>query len=302
MKALALVTHTNNCESLWRSFESLGHECHAEVYDDRPHSRHNELVDLAVSFKPDLIIYIGAIEKYHNRPVPYPDILCRLREIAPSVHICGDASCHTWWEPLQEYDDKQCFTVQVSIDGSHNTPIAKFKNGIILLTPTDPRAFEPQIPWDEKDIKCGYVGGLSPWQRQEVVRNLTQQGLLQHIAGSPNRSYARMGKLMNKMKISFNMCINGAGDNFHVKGRVIEAGFAGSCLMEQSGATTAQWFSPGQDYLEYMSIDHAARIIKDVEDDVLRGFAQRFQKKVREQHHPKVFWDKVLAKCTGDGW
>jgi hypothetical protein len=144
MHALFLVTYTEDCEKNWRSWKSIGNTCDVEVYDNRPHDRQKEIVAQAEAIKPQVIVYIGAIEKYHRRPVLKSDILKRLRDIAPSIHICGDASDKPWWEWLMLYDAQECFSVQVSIDGSFDTPLADSDTGMIKLTPTDPSTFAPK--------------------------------------------------------------------------------------------------------------------------------------------------------------
>lgn len=300
MLALALVTHTNDCFNKWKSFESLGHEVIVEQYDNRPHDRHIELVELAKRIRPDLIIYIGAIEQTHYcKPVPTPDILCRLREVAPSVHICGDGSDKAWWSWLEKYEQQECFSVQVNIDGNRNSPIASFDNGLILLTPIDPRAFSPR-PWGARNIHLGMVGGIGHTYRQAVLNALKPHGL-RHDYADPvsGRSYAEMGEIMSRTKITLNIPTNGSGSAPHVKGRVLEAGFAGCCLLEGVG-TTSDWFTPGIDYLEYDSVDAAIRLLSETSDEHCQLIAAQLHKRVLSQHSPEVFWEEVLYTAGVD--
>lgn len=297
MKALCLITGTPNCETLWRSFECLGHECHTHRYDDRPHDRHNELVDLALALRPDVIIYIGAIEQSPQcKPVPRIDILLRLKDCAPSIHLCGDASDRPWWDWLHNYNQAGCFSAQVSMDGNADTPISQFANGLVLLSPMDVRPFHSKA-WEERTTKVGLVGGQGHTRRQHLILNLQRQGILTFTDHTLGSSYARMAELMCDTKITFNSPYNGTGDRTHVKGRVIEAGLAGSVLLEGIESPTAHWFNPGQDYLEYQSLEHAVQIVTDTPDDDLYAIAQRFHGRVMAEHHPQVFWSKVLAKA-----
>lgn len=296
MKALCLVTHSRDCENKWRSFESLGHECIEHRYDDRPHDRHKELIDLAKAVKPDVIIYIGAIEQYHSNPVPSVDVLCGLREVAPSIHLCGDASDRPWWPWLEKYDTHQCFSTQVSMDGNLETPIAQFATGLVLLTPTDTRSFQSKS-WAERSIKLGLVGGQGHTKRQSLIIELQRRGILAFSDTSVERSYASMAELMCNTKITLNVPFNGTGDRMHVKGRVIEAGLAGSCLLEGVGSPTANWFNTGEHYLEYDNLDRVIQLVNDTPDEQLQTMAKRFSNRVRVLHHPVVFWDRVLAKA-----
>lgn len=295
MRALALVTHTPDCENKWQSFECLGNEVTVERYDDRPHDRHGELVELAKRLRPDVIIYIGAIEKYHLHPVPRPDVLKRLRDVAPMVHICGDASDVPWWEWLDLYEREGCFSVQVSIDGSPATPVAQY--GLVLLTPVDVRAFRPKL-WNDRSIKCSTVGGKGHTRRADLINALQSAGQLT-LVGTGN-SYAQMGAAMCDSKFTFNAPFNGTGTGMHVKGRVVEAGFARSCLLELRGSPTQRWFTPGADYVEYDNADEACFYLEQLEANSVHymKIASSLHARCHREHHPAVFWKRVLH-CAG---
>ena len=296
MKALCLVTATCNCEIMARSVEAAGHECIIEQYTNRPHDRHVELVTLAKLQKPDFIIYIGAIEQSAEcLPVPSVDVLCSLNDVAPMIHICGDACDSPWWNWLNTYDQKQCFTVQVGIDGTTDNPIANFKNGMLLLTPVDCRVFNPLL-WSERSIRLGMVGGLGHSRRHAAISTLSSQQLLSFTETYKQRPYAEMASIMCNTKLTLDNSDNGSGNGQHVKGRVIEAGFAGCCLLETRGSPTANWFTPGHEYIEYDSPGEVATIINR-NDEELSLIAYKFRSRMIDEHHPKIFWDKVLHKA-----
>lgn len=294
MKALALVTHTADCENKWRSFQCLGNDVVVEQYDNRPHARHGELVEAAVREKPDLIIYVGAIEKYHGKPVPSIDILKRLRDVAPMVHICGDASDQPWWDWLDRYENEGCFSVQVSIDGNGTTPVAAY--GFVLLTPLDASVFEPK-PWDQRTVLCSVAGGRGHTRRATLIGDLMEAGCLTLL--NTGGAYGAMARAMCDSKFTFNVPINGTGDGLHVKGRVVEAGFARSCLLEMRSSPSANWFTPGVDYVEYESSAEAVHHVERAKDDpapYLETARSLYERCIRE-HHPAVFWRKVLDRC-----
>jgi hypothetical protein len=295
VKALCLVTITCNCEILARSVEAAGHECLVELYTNGENDRHLQLVEIAKAWKPDFISYIGAISG-GTLPVPSPDILCALNAVAPMIHLCGDACDSSWWDWLHEYDRRQCFTVQVSMDGSPDNPILGFKNGISLLSPVDCRPFFPR-PWSERSIRLGLVGGYGHSLRANTISALLDQGLLSFTVTHQDRSYAEMARIMCDTRVTLNNADNGTGNRRHVKGRVIEAGFAGSCLLETRGSPTADWFAPGYEFLEYDDANEVMQILNDRSDDDLRSIAGRFHARMVREHHPRVFWDKVLHKA-----
>lgn len=296
MNILVLRTFTADCEKNWRSLECLGHTCTVIQYDadDRTPQM---IVDLAAMTKPDAIVYIGAIEKYHGRRVLAPGALCELRGIAPTIHICGDGSDEPWWEWLDAYDRAGCFACQVSIDGSQSTPIAGFKNGMVRLTPTDPFAF-PATPWEDRLIPSAFPGGLGHGARAELVAHLTQKAKGFEWRNS-STSYGEMAVFMSNAKIIVNSPMNGSGTGDHVKGRVVETGFAGACLLERAGSPTSRWFRAGVDYLEYTDPDSAVVALQAAaeNDGHVRTIAERFAARVRTEHHPRVFWRDVFAKA-----
>jgi hypothetical protein len=292
MKALALVTYTD-CENKWRSLEAAGHEVTIERYDDRPHDRHDELVELTRRIAPDFAVFIGALEPYHTKPVPSPDVLRRVRDVAPLIHMCNDAADDPWWDKLIEYDRKACFDVQVSIDGSTHNPIASFAIGLLALTPTDHRPFAPR-PWDEREIGCGFVGGLGHSRRADDIRTLQSMGALDFRPGPEGRSYDEFARIMCDIRVMPNFPDTGTGRFTHVKGRVVEAGLAGCCVIERRGAPTDHWFMPGMDYLEYDTMDDVRALL---EDPRLEMIARRFHDRVLTEHHPRVFWRRVLEKA-----
>jgi hypothetical protein len=295
MHILILATHTSDCEKFWLSAEAAGHNVTHIIYDDRPHERQGEFVQMARDLEPrlKLIVYIGAIERYHNRPCLTPEILKKLREVAPTVHICSDGCEQVWWDLLYQYDKVGCFDTQVSIDGETETPISKFRNGMVLLTPTDPRVFIYK-PWEQRARIAGMSGTPGFGERANLIRTLRMK------IGMPWKeregTYADMAKFLCDCRMTVNSPINGSGTKDHVKGRVIEAAWAGCCLFERKNRVTAGWFQPGEDYVEYddpddciSKIDWARR-----NDAEAKAIGERLREAVMRRHSPDAFWSRVI--------
>src|SRR6266702_693972 len=194
MKILALTTHAWNCEIWWKSLESVGHHVLIEQYDNRPHYLHSDIIDIARAYKPDFIVYAGAVEQYHKRPVLTIDSLLKLKNIAPTILICGDGRDERWWDLLFEYDARHCFNLLVNIDGSFETPIAEFDNGLVLLTPIDPRFFKLK-PWADRSVEFGMVGRCYGPDRQVILDAATACGL-QFFPGDAMRLYTSVAQIM----------------------------------------------------------------------------------------------------------
>lgn len=293
MKIAALVTHTNDCENKWRSLVAIGHDVTVIQYDDRPVDHQDGILLQVKTLAPDATVYLGAIEKYHGRPVLTIDNLLKLRDIAPTIHICGDASDEPWWEWLDRYEHAACFDAQVSIDGNPRTPIAGFRNGLVRLTPIDPRPFAQQLAWNNRERKSAFVGGKGHSERAELIDYLVGHGSADWLAGG---SYNEMAAAMGSRRILINSPMNGSGTGDHVKGRVIEAGFARACLLERKNDQTERWFVPGVDYVEYTDREDCLAKITWLQGHDAKALmiADRLQVRVMQDHHPAVFWTDVF--------
>lgn len=299
MRVLALITYTD-CENKWRSIEAAGHEViRVEQYDNRPHDRHRELCDLARSLKPDFTVMVGAVEQYHGRPCPQNDVIKELNDIAPMVLMCNDAADPPWWTTLESYIRDDCFSIIVSIDGRLDTPLQNYNKSMVALTPIDSRSFKRGKYWNEKTIKCGLIGGMGHGVRGKAIQELSAKGVLTYIEGSSGpggRPYDEMAKIMQDFKIAFVHPETGSGQSAHVKGRVVEAGFAGAVVLDHFDSPTGHWFTDGEEYLAYSDLKHAEQIIQDTHDDELRRIATNFRVAVIRDHHPRVFWRTVIER------
>jgi len=249
-----------------------------------------ELVEEVRHIAPDFAVFIGACEQFYDRPVPNTDILCRIRALTPFIHMCDDAADLPWWPQLQMYHDQSCFTVQVNIDGSYETPIAGFDEGLTLLTPTDTRAFSPR-PWQEREIQFCFVGS-GGGGRTEIMSQLRGRGL-QYYHVDPSRSYESMAALLCNSRFVFNHPLTGTGARSHVKGRVIEAGFAGAALIEFGSSPITSWFQSNE-YFTATTADDVDKIVREASGE---DVAARLHERVVREHHPRIFWDRVLKKA-----
>lgn len=281
------------------SLLAIGHEVVAIRYDDRPHEQQHEIVSHARNYAPDVIVYIGAIEEMHGIPVLEIGILKQLRDIAKTIHICGDASHKPWWPLLESYEVHGCFDVQVSIDGNFETPLAKFKSGIVKLTPIDPSLFSPK-PWHERSELIAFAGNCgNPNEERAIwISQLIATTGMSWVHDS-NRTWIDLYASLGNCKVSINFAkSNGTGNMFHVKGRVVETGFAGACLLERKNPHTAHWFDPNVDYFEYENLSDAVQKIEWAKENtsLLETMARKFHDRVVTEHHPSIFWKGVFER------
>lgn len=295
MQVLLFVTHTADCQKFGYSLQAIGHETTSVVYDDRPHSEQVEFVRQARARAPGAIVYLGAIEKYHGRPVLQPNILKQLRDVAPTIHICGDGSDWPWWEWLALYEKKGCFSAQVNIDGALNCPLSHYKTGLVMLTPTDPRFFGPWPAWAERSTWLGTVGGKGHTRRTDFLE------MMKALCGmewpQPEEySYAEMAKFLMGCRLVANSSMNGTGDIDHVKGRLIEAAWAGAAVLEFDNPVSRHWFKPDELVWYRDGNDAMAKVKWARQNDAeVAAIAARLHAKISTEHHPASFWRKVFG-------
>lgn len=298
MRILIVRTHSQDNERVGRTLEYLGHYCRSITWDDKA-ARYETVVEFAQGYQPDFIVYIGAVEALLSNLLPRPDFFHKLKHIAPISHICFDASDTPWWPLLELYHRESCFSVQVSIDGSKKTPLAEHSDGLIKLAPVDPRLFSP-LPWQDRTVRLGMGGG---WghpgsSRAIIMETLTQQsGLIWFNGWQTNKTIQEYCDFLCNCKIAFCCPMNASGNIDHVKARVVEAGFAGCCLLERSGSPTEDWFRPDIDYLAYENPEDVVEIMNTLDDAAVQRMAIQYQKKVVAQHSPEVFWRDIFTKA-----
>jgi len=103
---------------------------------------------------------------------------------------------------------------------------------------------------------------------------------------------------MCSTKVTYNIGITGSTQSMHVKGRVVEAGFAGSALLEKAGSPLERWFARDE-YMTFDSADEAVYVMESTSDVELQQMAHRFRSRVLKEYHPAVFWHHVIGKAFG---
>lgn len=244
---------------------------------------------------PDKIVYI-AVASGPLRPTI--EALKKLKEFAPIVMICCDASCPDWWPLIEEYLSNECFSKIVNIDGGKNWPYAHAYHCWTGLCPIDDRYYRKDHNYgrfQSRTVHCGFAGGDGSTDRQKLIKHL---GI--HLVKAPRNeeygSYKEYADFMQQCKIVINMSKCGSGKADQVKARVVEAGMAHCLLLEQKGAATSNYFEPGVDYLEYESPEHALEIIEGLYDNdaTMFTYAENLHKKVTTKYSAAMFWQQVL--------
>ena len=122
MKAVFLTTHTNDVDSLVRAWDYQSREKakHIRFRYDQP-VNDPMLIELCLKAEPDLIFYIGGCAK---KGIPKINTFKLLKTKAPIIHLCCDAGDQPWWPLLEQYRGRECFTLQVTLDGRVDAPVS----------------------------------------------------------------------------------------------------------------------------------------------------------------------------------
>lgn len=300
MKSLVLSTSTNETTKYSDSLKPFG-EVKLLAYDQLGHSE-PMMMARAKEFGPDMIVYIGS----RWGMMPSQAALARLNSsVAPMVHICSDAADPPWWSLLQEYHYAGCFTLQVAIDGSRKWPLSDSQ--MTALTPVDPSTFASfPIPHVDRSIACGFAGnqgsgnGSKRTGMLSALLSVNPVGRFIDVRARTNLPYTYESycDYLCKCRMSLNIAWSGTEATCQVKGRVVESGLAGACLLETKGAPTSDWFRPGLDYLEYEDQFEAERIIRQLqnEPEATQAIGESLRARVLAEHSPAKFWGRIFER------
>jgi spore maturation protein CgeB len=90
---------------------------------------------------------------------------------------------------------------------------------------------------------------------------------------------------------------SGVSEVGQVKGRVLEAGWAGACLLEHADSPTRNWFTPGVDYAVYRDRNEALMAVHQLlysdRGVTAQRMADNLARRVRAEHSAEIFWGRV---------
>lgn len=282
MKALFLTTQTFDCFNHVQAWNSAFPRCEHVTFDHGGIRNDWQLVEAAEKSKPDIIFYIGAC----NAPgCPKPSGFRELRSIAPLVNVVSDAADTPWHPFLRNYHMQGCFDLQVGIDGVEVTNL-----DMVTLTPVDPAPF---LPHGERTIRYGFSGHYGKHsERGHIIRSLQDFGNLTVREGGTR--YEEHARFMRNCLIVVNVSYTGSGLSHHIKGRVLEAGWAGCALMESEGSPIADWFPEGA-WIPYENPRHAAALMNELTDRQIEDAAHALSETVRERYTAEKIYGQMIA-------
>lgn len=289
MKALFITTHTEDCVNHVRSWESVYGPAEHVTYDYRSICNDWMFPQAAEKIKPDVMFYLGA---HLARGNPKKATLRELRKFAPFINICSDAADRPWHPVLTQYKAEGCFDLQVSIDGARGAPV-----DLAVITPVNPAPFLQTPP---RDIRCGFSGTVGRHNsRSELVLPLSWFSELTVREREGENTYEDHAHFLRRCRMILNISFNGTGHGHHLKGRVLEAGYAGAALLESEGSPIGDWF-PRDCYITYDGPKDAAHIIETTPDELIEHTSRRLSKVVKERYSAEIIWGSILKAANVD--
>jgi len=290
MRIAVLSTSTRDVAPIINPLQRMGFP--VTIFYDKltREQQENEILPTLVNIEPEYVVMVGAIEKYFNAPVPSSLLLKKINERFKTILICFDAGDYPWHVEIEKYHANKCFTLITSIDGS------RVNGGISGLSPIDELPYGDPYPWNERNIIFGFAGNIGYGPRKQIIQDLTLNGDLTLFA--PHCDDDFYVKFVKSCKGIINHPMTGSGEAEHVKGRVVQAGLAGSVLFEKLGPTR-EWFVPGKDYFEYetlrdvqIGLDWLKSSPEEAEE-----MAANLRQKVIRDHTPIPFWTRVFSQA-----
>lgn len=284
-RALFYTTTTVDCSNHVRAWDSAYPKALHIRYDMRGICNDWQLDEAVEKGKPDVVFYIGANDAPGN---PKVGTLQRVNRIVPIVNLCSDAGDKPWHRHLEAYRRKGCFALQVSIDGANRAPV-----DLATLTPIDPEPFLTPL---SKTIRCGFSGTVGRWNaRSEVVLALTWFGGLTVRDRVKVDGYENHVDFLKRCRMVLNISNTGSGLAHHIKGRVLEAGWARCALLESVESPIGEWF-PSDCYITYRDPKEAADIIASLSDQDIEKCANRLAREVRTRFRPDMIYGEILQR------
>ncbi len=204
------------------------------------------------------------------------------------INLCSDAQDKPWHGVLDVYKKHNCFDLQVSLDGGKYHAL-----DMSTLTPVDPTLYNGTA---KRDIRCGFSGAVGTMgDRSEIIHSLEWFGGLTVRGRTLKGGYEDHVKFMRRCKMILNTSWTGTGDAHHIKGRVLETGWAGGALLEMSESPIEKWF-PKDCYFTWRNAKEAAEIIADASDKEISQKAKRLSEEVRRRFSAKMIYGEILKR------
>lgn len=178
---------------------------------------------------------------------PTATALKRARNHSRLVAVFGDGGCPLARYTLRQYADADCFDAMACVDGNVDWPYRE--QDFVYWGLFDPKPYERAL---QRTRRFGFNGSGAP-ERHALIASLGKciDAQVGYPPGDVVRKYQDYADWMLQTRAIFNTSWTSYAYAKNSKGRVNEAALAGCLLFETGGSATRNWFTPGEEYLEY---------------------------------------------------
>ena len=155
----------------------------------------------------------------------------------------------------------------------------------------------------QRDIDVSFVGSIGNWEhRGEYLDFLRGQGIDVVARGGgefeTRISTEEYSNIINRSKISLNFCRHRNGGYSQIKGRVLDILGCRTCLIEDEGEETKNFFEDGKDFVMVRSKEEMVEKVRYYlsHDAEREAIAQSGYQKVREVYTSANLWTYLLEK------
>ena len=307
MKALFITPPSHEPRLIVAAWDSFNGPATHRTFDIWGEPDDKGILQTAKDANPDIIFYVGAHADRTCTGLPSHETFQKLRTIAPSVHLCWDATDIPWHATLVAYKKAECFNLQVAMDGGVDSPV-----DMATLTPIDPRPYKPHVIG--RGIRCAFAGqnagravrGNYQHPRWHVLNLLVKRRLVE-FRERTDGPYSDYATYLKGCQMLLNISHTGSGKAHHVKVRITEAGMAGCALLEMKEAPTRNWV-PEDCLFIYDSVDDAANILhptkgcrasrthKSVTGEQIKAKAAKLSAYIRTYYSPQAIYGSILER------
>ncbi len=287
MKALFITTQTNDTHNLVDAWDLVNPSiAHRVMFNYLGYPSDNRIIRAAQKTNPEVIFYIGGCM---GSGLPSYETFRQLRSIAPLVNLIPDAADPPWHVTIDKYREEECFDLHVGVDGCPWSPVDH-----VTVTPVPYNAFQNH----NKDIKLGFSGGQGG-KRNKILKMIGVRCEIR-VRNAIYGKYSEHASFLSRCHMILNTSWTGSGQYYHIKGRVIEAGYAGAALLEMEGSPISHWFpensyflyKDGYDLIDlYWRLHHTKHKLKEE----VKERASVFSQVVKERYTPMAIYKGILG-------
>jgi hypothetical protein len=286
--------------NIWSSLESTGLAEVARFHFDkffyhtgkRPDQT---LIERIEAIQPDFIVLIVYRPLGSTPMVLHEDTLKVIQMLGvPVITIWGDLEAKEQRDialTVKPYTWKNI--------GTANKDAVESVGFKYMHVPKDPRLFNN--PNKERDIDVVFSGsyGLGREERQFYLKHLLDNGINLVCGGSEGRDHFSTEEYADRYKrAKIALSFSKAHGLNVVNARPFEAMSCGVCLFEQKSDELAKLYTPGVDYVEWITeLDLLSKVQYYLTHEEERlSIARSGQKKTEELYSAKTFWTEALKK------